>query len=83
MIKLKAYNQSLEDALLAYMQGDEDQFVSHCKRYDVSLPENELARRGAVMKTITAKTNLPIEIRRQAKQWLTDRGFQSWDDGDV
>ena len=38
---------------------------------------------GAVHKAITGALNLPIELRRKSKTWLTEHGLRSLDDGDL
>lgn len=38
---------------------------------------------GGVHKAITGQTKLPIEFRRKSKAWLNERGFRSYDDGDL
>ena len=38
---------------------------------------------GGIYKTITARTTLPLELRRKAKHWLDEHGYKSWDDGDL
>lgn len=83
--ELDKYNHSLDLALLDYLRGKTSTFDAHCEAFDLTskLPENPIAKTGAVMKMITARTNLPMWARVQAKKWLADRGFQSWDDGDV
>lgn len=43
-------------------------------------PEIELA---SMHQAITAVVTLPIEYRRQSKQWLIAHGYQSHDDGDL
>ncbi len=40
---------------------------------------NDLVAEIARMKMITACPKLPEELRAQAKQWLEQRGFESWD----
>lgn len=37
----------------------------------------------AVHKAITGASTLPIEFRRKSKVWLEERGFKSFDDGDL
>ena len=85
MTELDKYNESLDTALLEYVSGKEQKFDEHCIKYnlDKRIPNHEMTRRAAVMKTITARTNLPMWARSFAKKWLTDRCFMSWDDGDV
>jgi len=83
--ELDKYNESLDTALLDYVRGKEQTFDEHCIKFDLDkrIPHHELARRVAVMKMITARVNLPIWARSFAKQWLIDRGYLPWDDGDV
>jgi len=83
--ELDKYNHSLDLALLDYSRGKTSTFDAHCEAFGLTskLPENPLAKTGAVMKMITARTNLPMWARVQAKTWLTTHGFKSLDDGDV
>lgn len=83
--ELDKYNHSLDLALMDYVIGKTEKFDAHCKAFDLTgkLPANPIAKTGAVMKMITARTNLPMWARKEAKRWLTVRGYQSWDDGDV
>jgi hypothetical protein len=85
MAELKAYNESLDIALEDYMSGDGTSFEEHCDKWGLSdkIPNHPLAKHGAIMKMVTARTSLPMEIRRKAKVWLVENGFRSWDDGDV
>ena len=37
----------------------------------------------SVHKAITGATSLPIAFRKASKAWLSERGFQSLDDGEL
>jgi hypothetical protein len=85
MTELDKYNESLDRALVDYMRGKESSFDEHCQRFNLAdkIPADPFAKRGSVMKMVTAKTNLPMWARCLAKRWLENHGFQSWDDGDI
>jgi len=40
---------------------------------------NDLVAEIARKKMITACSKLPEELREEAKQWLEQRGYESWD----
>lgn len=48
-----------------------------------SLPYEPRTFWAAVHKAITAAKDLPVEFRQRAKTWLTQRGLESMDDGDL
>lgn len=85
MTELDRYNQSLDRSLLDYMRGKESSFDEHCQTFKLAdkIPADPVAKRGAVMKMVTARTNLAMWARCLAKRWLLNHGFQSWDDGDI
>jgi hypothetical protein len=37
----------------------------------------------SIHKSRTAITNLPLEVRKASKAWLTEHGYHSLDDGDL
>ena len=38
--QIREYNESLDSALLAYVEGNEEPFASHCSRFGVTLPSH-------------------------------------------
>lgn len=79
------YYESMDAAIIAYVNGDEVPFDEHIERFGLGSKDriNPLAKRCAVMKTATARKCLPLDIRKKAKKWLTENGFQSRDDGEL
>lgn len=56
-------------------------FFKENNGYD--MPDDERIFWVTVHKAITASRGLPLETRRQSKLWLFERGFKSFDDGDL
>lgn len=88
-IEIEEYFKVLDKALLAYISGDEKPFVDHVKRYKDhlaycydNLDDKELTE-ASVMKAITGRTSIPINIRKKAKAYLNSKGLGSFDDGDL
>ncbi len=73
--QIKAYNDErdavlLTDNLVVFI----DWALSKKQKFS-----NDLVADIARKKMITACPKLPEELRAQAKQWLEQRGYQSWD----
>lgn len=49
----------------------------------IALPTNRFIVEIGLHEARTAATDLPIEARRLSKQWLTERGYKSLDDGEL
>ncbi len=48
------------------------------------MPDNMEVFWGAVHKAITGvQKGLPLEFRKKSKAWLTERGYESMDDGEL
>lgn len=79
------YYESLDAAIIAYVNGNEVPFNEHVERFNLHsrVPNDPLAKRCAVMKMATSRNFLPLEVRTAAKRWLAENGFQSWDDGEL
>lgn len=80
---IAAHQKSLDEALLAFMAGNEEPLAAHITHYVVLVPADPDVVRGGILKCITARKSLPIENRRQAKAELEAIGMQSLDDGDL
>ncbi len=82
---IEEYNNSFDAALLAWAkERDTRPLVGHLIKYGLpALPSDRLTAEGAVMKMITARTALPMDVRSKAKAWLVARHLQPMDDGDV
>lgn len=73
---IEEYTKARDEILLA---GDIDQFI---KLVPVGLGSYEVAE-IAFHQARTAIPGLPLEIRQASKYWLTERGFNSLDNGDL
>lgn len=80
---LQEYGELLDEAIIAYMDGDAIPYTMLCDQYGVEYPVLPPSQTCSVMKAATARTPLPMEYRQRAKKWLLDNGFESLDDGDV
>lgn len=75
-----------DEALLSL---DKEKILAYYAKYNPHIDVNkmrqahQLAFWGGVHKAITGATSLPIEFRRQSKEWLQRRGMSSFDDGDL
>jgi hypothetical protein len=69
----------------ALLTGDIDVVRAFRNKWNPGAPQpsNLTVELAAMHKAITAIVTLPIEYRRQSKQWLTEHGYQSEDDGDL
>ncbi|HEY1171000.1 MAG TPA: hypothetical protein VGH19_06475 [Verrucomicrobiae bacterium] len=76
-----AFRLEMNEALLSL---DEERIRGVVRKWNgVEMPKHQTAFWGAVHKGITANTTLPLDFRKQSKEWLTLKGFQSWDDGEL
>ena len=80
---VQQYQRQLDQALIAYMKGDEKPFYDLLEEHGIAFPMHPTTRCGGVMKTITARPTLPRQMRQKAKQWLEQHGMESLDDGDL
>jgi len=81
----------LKDRAEAFLSLDREKIMAYLTKY--SEPESDFHNRLAeaddelfwrsVHKAITGCTDFPIEFRRKSKDWLTQRGSASFDDGDL
>lgn len=75
------YYKSLDEALLSL---NVEKLKAHAKKYGIDFqPRNEEAWEVALHKAITGRRVLPREIRIASRKFLLERGFKSWDDGDL
>ena len=81
-IKIKAFVKERDEMLLA---NDIDKMLEFHKKHNPHTPppsSREIAEIG-LHKARTAAMSLPIEERKKSKDWLTVRGYNSLDDGDL
>ena len=53
------------------------------KRHGMKLPSSDEVLRVTFHKAITSANTLPLQNRRQSKQWLEAHHYHSLDDGDL
>lgn len=81
---MKALAQFCEDRNKALLSLDEQTIRDHHQKYGGSpLPTNPDVFWGAIHKTITGITSLPLDFRKASKVYLDEHGLQSHDDGDL
>lgn len=80
MDDIEAYTQERDSLLLEKNVGKVIKFYAkHNEGKALSYGEAELI----MHKAITGARTLPIEFRRESKQWLEEHGWSSLDDGDL
>jgi len=78
--EIAAFNKERNEALLSL---EETKIRAMVKKWNgTEMPKGEVFW-GAVHKAITGASSLPIEFRKQSKQWLNERDLKSLDDGDL
>ena len=78
---LADFKRERNEALLSL---DEQKLRAFHRKWNESeLPDDRIVFWGAIHKAITGCLDLPIEFRRKSKTWLDERGFKSFDDGDL
>lgn len=67
------------------LSGDVDRLMAFHAKHNPGLPPmtNRIVAEITLHKSRTAAKGLPMEARLQSKRWLTERGYKSWDDGDL
>lgn len=77
---VKAYNAK-RDAML--LKGDPQALIDF--QIANSLPVASCIEVAEITlhKTRTGVATLPREVRRASWRWLTERGYSTWDDGDL
>ena len=74
--------QFVKDRNEALLSLDKDKIIVFMNKYKIPLPSPEVFW-ITIHKCRTASTGLRTEAREMSKEWLTQRGFQSMDDGDI
>jgi hypothetical protein len=77
------FEKYVEDRNAALLTLDEPTIRAFAKRYDVKMADDPEVFWGSVHKSITAITTLPLEFRLHSKRWLDERGWASYDDGEL
>ena len=77
-------SQFLADRREALMSLDRDKILAYMKKYGVEFNSKSLTVFWiAIHKAITGATDLPLDFREKSKAWLTERGYESFDDGEL
>lgn len=77
---LRDYVAERDAALLSL---DRPTIEAFCRKYGLGISPREDTFWATVHKARTGAKTLPLEARSLSKAWLTERGLESWDDGDV
>ncbi len=65
------------------MSGDLDRVVAYLTKYSGYAPSSRKVAEIALHKARTGAKSLPLEMRKASKAWLVERGYKSFDDGDL
>jgi len=79
-LDIQEFLKDRDEALLSL---DEVKLRAYMKKYGETPPANPAVFWMGVHKAITACQSLPIEFRRKSALWLTLRGSQPMDDGEL
>ena len=66
-----------------FLSMDRQRILDFYTRYEIPRPSSEEVMWASVHKARTGNRNLPMEARSESKRWLLERGYSSFDDGDV
>lgn len=77
---IRDYVAERDAALLSL---DRATIEAFCIEYGLGISSKDDTFWATVHKARTAAKTLPLEARSLSKAWLTERGLESWDDGDV
>ena len=76
----RRYLAELDDVLL---NGSPKTLRKFMKRHGMKLPSSDEVLRVTFHKAITSAKTLPLQYRRQSKQWLEAHHYHSLDDRDL
>ena len=77
-------NQFLVERRKALLSMDKTKILAYVQKWGVrNIPQDEKMFWVTIHKARTGATDLPLPERRKSKLWLSQRGFQSLDDGDL
>ncbi len=79
--EIKAFVKERDEMLIA---GDIDRCIAFQKKHSpqVRIPARDIVE-ISLHKARTGAKSLPMSYRIESKKWLSDRGYQSMDDGDL
>lgn len=80
--KIAAFCRERDAMLLA---ADVDRSIAFGRKHnpDVPPPSSRHVAEISMHKAITSVRTLPLEHRRKSYRWLTERGYESHDDGEL
>ena len=78
--KTKHYVNELGQVLLTK---DDNKLKAHMRKWNINIPKSDMIFQIMKHKAITGRIDLPIELRKKSKQWLTERSYMSFDDGEL
>jgi len=79
-LTIREFNEKRNKLLLAH---DLEGLRKFLKERKMPYPRDNATMRVTMHKSITAVQSLPKEFRQKSKDWLTNRGLTSLDDGDL
>jgi hypothetical protein len=83
---IKEYRRALDKVLLVGAQNSRWEALKALSEFmtanGLNPPKDEVLE-ITMHKTITAAKSLPLAYRRRSKAWLSERGYQAWDDGEL
>lgn len=80
MNKIESYNRE-RDAML--MTGDPQALIDFQTAHGLQVASSIKVAEVTLHKTRTGVVTLPLEVRRVSWLWLKQRGYSTWDDGDL
>ena len=75
--------QFVADRREALLSMDREIIEAYMRKYGVRIPNDEEVFWIMIHKARTGATDLSMAARITSKQWLSERGMRSMDDGDV
>lgn len=78
--QISAYNKERDIMLL---QRNIDVLIAFKRQHRLRMCSTRAVEEIGMHKAITAVLSLPMDFRRQSKEWLSTRGYSSMDDGDL
>jgi hypothetical protein len=81
-LEIERWMRDRDEALLSLDRAKIEAYMTKYGEAD-SLPKDDRVFWMSIHKARTGARTLPMEARSLSKQWLTERGLSSFDDGDV
>ena len=67
-------NDFIHERNAAFLSLEKEQILNYCKKYDVSIPDDELVFWAGVHKA-RLQIDIPETEKNISRQWLKDNGF--------